>query len=437
MPSPMTRVAHATLRGPNARRRPPALRRLGRAAPALAACALLAACATGPRNPVPEADLDAAAPYGITIDGRPIRTWGDSTDLEEARSLQSAYLGRIAQRIAAKTEQSASGPPGAPLAMTALTLSGGGADGAFGAGLLNGWTVSGERPEFDIVTGVSTGAIIATFAFAGPDYDDELTAVYTTYETADLLSPTLFSALTGGSAAVADTAGYRALIETYVDDALMRRLAEEHAKGRTLLIGTTNLDASRPVIWNVSAIAATGHPDARRLVVDVIEASSAIPVAFPPVVIPVETPDGRRFDEMHVDGGATNQVFLFSPNLPANMIDAELGLAFDRTIYVVLNNRLRKSYEPVRRRILPIAATSASSLIGGSGSGDVYRIFAIAQRDGVALQVVGIPPEFQRQPEEPFDPDYMQALYDLGFQTGLAGEAWSPYPPGFQPPDDD
>ena len=397
-----------------------------------AVCAVIltlsaAACTTViARAPVPADKIDMAAPYGIRpADGR-LRDWGDALGAGDRDALlrQRAAILRDLYPNEIST--------GAPIVQTALALSGGGPDGAYGAGLLNGWTARGDRPEFTAVTGISTGAIIAIFAFLGPEYDDALTKIYTTYTTDDLIQPAIFAGLTGGTA-VTDTRGYRRLIEDYIDDAVVAEIAANHRRGRTLLIGTTNIDASRPVVWNIGAIAASGHPDARRLIHDIVQASSAIPAAFPPVLIPVEAADGRRYDEMHVDGGATQQVMLFTPNLPLRALDAALGARFDRTTYVVMNNKLDKPYDPVRPRLIAIAGRAASSLLSGSGSGDIYKIFAIAQRDGIDLNVLWIPEDFAMEAEEPFDPVYMKALYDLGYAHGLAGDRWSSYPPDYAP----
>lgn len=384
-----------------------------------------AACTTViSRKPVPEDLLDSAAPYGIS---KPLpRIWGDAltpADAERIVELRAAvYRESIADKIGT----------GEQIVQHSLALSGGGPDGAFGAGLLAGWKARGGRPEFHVVSGVSTGAIIALFAFLGPEYDDTLKEIYTTYSSDDLFVRTLFTGITGGTALL-DTRKYRGLIERYVDDDVIEELAEGHRRNRILLIGTTNIDASRPVIWNVTGIAASGHPDAKRLIHDVIQASSAIPAAFPPVIIPVEA-DGQRYDEMHVDGGATQQVLLYSPTLRVTDLDEKLGIDIERKVYVVMNNKLTKPYDPVRPRIFSIAGTAASSLIGGSGTGDIYRIFAVAQRDGLDLNITSIPQDFSGEPEELFDPAYMSALYQLGYKMGIEGTAWSPHPPDYAPP---
>ena len=375
------------------------------------------------RNGVPEEQVDDAKPYGIE---QPIRTWGDTLVDGDPEDLIKRYT-EVLKRT--RADEIALGKP---LNEVALALSGGGPDGAFGAGLLNGWTARGDRPEFSIVTGISTGAIIALFAYLGPDYDDEMHEVYTQYSTDQLISRTFFAALTGGIA-ITNTQGYRALIEEHVDDEVMRRLAEEHAKGRTLLVGTTNLDAARPVVWSLSRIAATGHPQAKRLIHDIIQASSSIPAAFPPVLIPVVGTDGRNYDEMHVDGGATQQVMLFSPDFPIRQVDQQLGVQVNRSIYVLINNKLQKPYEIVRPRVLAIAGSAISSLLGGAGAGDIYKIYAIAERDDMDLHVTWIQRDFDAVSEEIFDPKYMKALYDLGYEHGLAGDRWIDRPPDFKP----
>ena len=191
-----------------------------------------------------------------------------------------------------------------------LAISGGGDDGAFGAGLLVGWSARGDRPSFDVVTGVSTGSLSAPFAFLGPAYDARLKGVYSQTSATDVFTPRppLISAV--ASEALFDSAPLRKMITSYVDEAMVRSIAEEYAKGRLLFILTTNLDQGRPVIWNIGAIAASNSPVARDLIIDVLLASASIPAIFPPVMIDV-TVNGHRFQEMHVDGGSFAQAFLY------------------------------------------------------------------------------------------------------------------------------
>lgn len=399
-----------------------AARRLRPLAVALMALGLVGCASAIPRTPITEADITLGAPFGIAG----VRAWGDGLDPATVEMVLTNEAARIRRKNAAALAA------GDPIHQTVLSLSGGGPDGAFGAGFLAGWHQRGDRPEFDVVTGVSTGAIIALFAFLGPDYDETLREIYTEYKTDQLLEPSLFSALTGGPA-MTDTSGYNALIDRYVDDAIVAKLAEQNQRGRTLLIGTTNLDASRPVVWNVTKIAASGNPNAKALIRDLIRASSAIPAVFPPVVIPTVTADGRQVDELHVDGGATAQVMLFSPEFSIRRVDERVGQPIDRTLYVIMNNALQKRYEPVEASVLPIAGRAVSSLISGSGGGDLYKIYAIAQRDQLAFNVVWIPNSFDLVPTEAFDPVYMDALYEFGFQQATSGDPWRQTPPNFAP----
>jgi predicted acylesterase/phospholipase RssA len=266
---------------------------------AVLALALLAAC-----TPPPPRDPDAAPVEryrAAEVPGFPdVRAFYDGT-YRPGRAELAAF---IEARRAARLD---------PDRFTILALSGGGADGAYGAGFLKGWTEHGSRPVFDVVTGVSTGALIAPFAFLGSDYDGELEAFYTGVSTDSVLTFTLFRAVFGGSA-VADTEPLRQILMATVNTDLTARIAAEHRKGRRLLVATTNIDSQRPVIWDLGAIAATGRPDAPALIRKVVLASASIPGAFPPVLFPVEA-NGEAFQEVHVDGGVTLSIFAYPPSV--------------------------------------------------------------------------------------------------------------------------
>jgi hypothetical protein len=303
-----------------------------------------------------------------------------------------------------------------------LVISGGGGDGAFGAGLLVGWTESGARPEFQIVTGISTGALIAPFAFLGPAYDARLEEVYTRYSSADLVRRRgLLATLRGDSAF--DTLALRRTIERYVGDAEVAAIAAEGARGRSLLIGTTNLDAARPVIWNLTRIAASGAPGAKRLIHDVMLASAAIPGAFPPQLLEAEL-DGVRYDEMHVDGGATAQLFLGPEGLDWSRIAERLRVEGQPQLYVIRNSRLQERFEAVEPRIGPIVARTISSLIRTQGLGDIARIYYAAQAGGLGFNLASVPVDFTRQPVELFDPVYMRELFERGRALARDGYPW-------------
>lgn len=311
-----------------------------------------------------------------------------------------------------------------------LAISGGGDNGAFGAGLLNGWTAKGTRPEFKAVTGISTGALIAPFAFMGPKYDPVLEKVYTTISGADIFKKRgVLKGFFGD--AMADTTPLLKLVERYADQPLLDAIAGEYAKGRLLLVGTTDLDALQPVIWNMTAIAASRDPRAPDLFRRILVASASIPGAFPPVMINVGV-DGAQHQEMHVDGGTMAQVFLYPPSLRVKDVAPEAQRK--RTLFIIRNARLDPDWANVERKTLPVAARAIASLTQTQGVGDLYRIFATSQRDGIDYNLAYIPDSFNVPHRAEFDTYYMQQLFALGRQMGAAGYPWEKYPPGYEAP---
>ena len=303
-----------------------------------------------------------------------------------------------------------------------LAISGGGDNGAFGAGLLNGWTKAGTRPEFKLVTGVSTGALIAPFAFLGPAYDERLKALYTGISMRDVAEErSLLSVLYND--ALADNAPLRKLVKKSVTQEMVDAIAAEHDKGRVLLVATTNLDVRRPVIWNITEIAATRLPGALDLVHKILIASAAIPGTFPPVMIDVEA-GGRRYQEMHVDGGTASQVFVYPSAVKLHELFQR-----DRTLYMIRNARMDPEWAQVDRRTLPISLRAITCLIHNQGIGDLYRIYAIAQRDHIRFRLVYIPSTFQTPHPAEFDTAYMQALFALGEKMAVEGHEWYEHPP--------
>ena len=307
-----------------------------------------------------------------------------------------------------------------------LAISGGGANGAFGAGLLTGWTKAGTRPEFTAVTGVSTGALAAPLAFLGPNWDHRLEEVYTTFSTKDLVKKTPLTAMTGS--AMFSTKGLQGIITRFFDEAVMQAVAAEFRnKGRLLAIGTTNLDALRPVSWNVGRIAASGHPDALELIRKILLASASIPVAFPPVHIEVEV-DGRRYDEMHVDGGAAAQVFLYPTGIDWARIVQRFEVKGRPKVYLIRNFRHAPGWKAMQPLLLPIALRTVQSLIRTQGIGDMFRVYYATQRDGLDFHLADIPVNFDKQPSEQFDAVYMRQLFDVGHNLAKSGYLWKRTP---------
>jgi len=366
------------------------------------------------RNPVPKGLVEQAQLPGIPF----ARYWAD-----EAPHRVGFW------EIMSKEEAKARFPATFGTSHTYLAISGGGPRGAFTAGFLNGWTAAGDRPDFTVVTGVSTGALIAPFAFLGSEYDHMLKEIYTNTSTNDILKKrSLIGMVTKD--AVTDTTPLRQLMGRYLDANVMRAIAGKYKRGHTLIVVTTDLDAGRPVAWDIGRIAASGHPDALRLIHDVLIASAAIPAAFPPVMFEVEA-DGKIYDEMHVDGGVTSQLHLY----PLSMDITEYQDIFDMptppTVYVLRNGYVGAPYEVIERKTLAIAASAMSTLMGSVSYGDMYRIYLEAERDGVEFNLAYLPSSFQESMSEPFDPIYMTKLYELGYTLASNGYDWLAAPPGY------
>jgi len=312
-----------------------------------------------------------------------------------------------------------------------LAVSGGGENGAFGAGLLCGWTAAGNRPTFDLVTGVSTGALTAPFAFLGSAYDSHLRAVYTETAAGEILARRPITAALFDDA-MADNAPLFRTISRYVDERMLAAIAAAYDRGRLLLIASTDLDSQLPVIWNVGAIAKSGNPRSTDLIRRILLASAAIPGAFPPSMIDV-TLDGKSYQEMHVDGGAFAQTFLYPSQLTRNRTERRRTgqPAVEARAFIVRNGRLDPEWATVERRTLGIAGRAISTMIATSGLNDVIRIYNITQRDGIDYNLAFIGRDFNETLPAPFDAHYMRTLFDYAYQRARSGYDWAKRPPLF------
>jgi hypothetical protein len=383
----------------------------------LVAVLSLVACTSIKRQPVPVEAMDRAV-----ISGMPdIRDWGD----EPSPHFQEDLIESVRQARQADGSESLGQP------MSALVLSGGGSNGAFGAGFLNGWTKAGTRPTFKLVTGISTGALIAPYAFLGPAFDDELERVFTTVTSKDIYeirSP--FTVLRKDSLARTDPLA--ATLEHVIDETILLAIANEHRRGRRLFVGTTNLDAQRFVVWNMGAIAASGNPDALELFRKVLLASASIPVAFPPVYFEVEV-DGRKYDEMHVDGGVISELFLWGAMVDIAVARQELQVEplqpTQASIYIIRNSQIDAEPVQVDPNLIDIASRSMITLLKAVAMGDLARIQARAEENGVDFNYVGIPPEHAETPAGEFSPEEMRRLFRLGHSMALSDQPWREEPP--------
>jgi predicted acylesterase/phospholipase RssA len=369
-----------------------------------------------PRDVVPERLADEAQLAGMPN----IRVWGDAS-AESLTVLSRTKKPKVDAFVEARRRSEQQSRE-----VNILAISGGGDNGAFGAGLLVGWGDAGTRPDFDLVTGVSAGALTAPFVYLGRSRDAELREVFTKYKRSDIYDPGIVSPLLGSG--LFDSSPLEHLIAKYVDNRFLREIANERRKGRVLLIGTTNLDAQRPVLWDMGRIAMSGHPQAMNLFRKILLASASIPGAFPPVRITVRV-EGRTYEELHVDGGVTQQVFVSRPSLATRDGDPWSKRTATR-LFIIRNGKISPEWEAVEAGIFSISRRSISTLIKNQGVGDLYRIYAKAQIDGTDFNLAAIPSEFGVTREELFELRYMQALYDEGYRAGFRGYPWMKGPPG-------
>ena len=343
---------------------------------------------------------------------------------------------KVCDALAARTSTSDITPVSATAGkkpFNVLVLSGGGAYGAYSAGVLAGWTEAGTRPQFDVVTGVSTGALVATLAFLGPDRDPDLKRFYTKVTDKDVYArksdiEALFSDSFRESKPLAK------LIEMVVDQQVLKEIAAEHAKGRRLYVGTTHLDARRLVVWDMGEIASRGRPQDLALFRQVLLASASIPGFFPPVPINVEI-DGKPAEELHVDGGVTASLFFRSPHVAHGQLK-RLG---DRplegsNLYIVVAGKLYADPGCVERRLLPIATDSISALLYSQCRGDLFQLYALALATGMNYRMTSIPMDVDLPRDATsFDPKVMGWLYEQGRERAKSEHLWRTTPPGTEP----
>jgi predicted acylesterase/phospholipase RssA len=310
-----------------------------------------------------------------------------------------------------------------------LAVSGGGENGAFGAGVLCGWSDYGNRPVFELVTGVSTGALTAPFAYLGSGYDPQVRAVYTQLTASHVLEKRGLTAAIFNDA-MADNAPLFKTISVYLNDSMLAALGKAYEEGRLLLIGTSDLDAQTPVIWNIGAIARSGHPRALETIRRVLLASAAIPGAFPPTLFDV-TVNGVAYQELHVDGGAFAQAFLYPAGVTKQRRARLAGgqRATPARAFVIRNGRLDAEWADTERSTMGIASRAISTMIAASGINDVIRMYNATQRDGIDFNLAYIGPDFTQKLPAPFDQTYMRALFDYGYQRARRGYEWVKQPP--------
>lgn len=384
---------------------------------------LVGGCATLPRSAPPAESTGQFQIVGMPADIR-------STGLGPSEALQNDFSRAL---VTGGTDAQCDSKDGEPI-LCVLVLSGGGGLGAYGAGVLNGWTKSGKRPEFKIVTGVSTGGLLAPFAFLGSKWDDRLADAFLSIESdADILKRRgLFGILRNDAAA--DTTPLAEHIAKYIDAEVIEAIAVEYRKGRRLYIGTTNMDTQTFTVWNLGRIADVGGPEALALFRKLMLASASVPIAMPPVMFPV-TSGEQEYDEMHADGGIQAQFFvpLVAIDLPKAIKRAnELGFNHKPTprMFIIRNSKFTPVRESVDRNLVKVATRAIESMVQSMGRSDLNQIYAISKARGTDFHYTEVPEDFFWQASSKFDGGEMQRLYDVGYERAQGEELWSSEPPG-------
>jgi predicted acylesterase/phospholipase RssA len=380
------------------------------------ACALPAACLKSRQPPL--------SPTRAGIDT--IDLIDPATQAEADRLLTTTDIYRLAEGVRRRE------PPAPGANRTVLCLSGGGSYGAYSAGVLVGWTETCTRPRFDVVTGISTGALIAPFAFLGPRYDPLIEHFYTTTSNRDLFRVRPLRLL--GAEGVADNSRLERLVEDLLSPEVVGEVAAEHAKGRRLYVGTTELESRRFIVWDLGAIAARGTEEDLRLFRQVVLASAAIPGFFPPVHIPV-TVNGERLTERHVDGGVSQALFFRPPFVPPHRCADPAARSLAGTdVYAVVAGKVFPDPEPARARAVAVARNSAAGVLYAQTRGDLVRLWTVCELTGMNYHMTAIPHDFPAPPSGTrFDPDQMTAMFAEGVRQVRTGAAWRSTPPGVEP----
>ena len=313
--------------------------------------------------------------------------------------------------------------------VTYLALSSGGSDGAFGAGFLKGLSESHQRPQFTIVSGISTGALMAPFVFLGQGYDGTLQDLYTNgYASALVKDVSVLNAVVGNAFVDSDKLGK--FIARYIDQGVLDAVAAEHRKGRRLIVVTTNIDQQRSVIWNMGAIADSHAPNALSLFRQVLAASASIPALFPPRLIEVES-GGRKFQEMHVDGATVRQVYVAPDELIFGGKSA--GPSPVKDLYILVNNKIDPSFQVVENNTVSLAARGLSTILKREGRNNVLSSYAYATSHGMGYHIAFIDADAPEAPStdaaEQFSTEYMTTLFARGEAKGRMTGPWLSHPP--------
>ncbi len=305
-----------------------------------------------------------------------------------------------------------------------LALSGGGANGAFGAGILIGLEESGQLKDYSIVTGISAGALMAPFVFIGGDAFSKMKEVMLNINDKSVLGKKNFLNTVFKDAFTDGEHLYQFIAEAFPEP-MIEQIATQHRSGKRLFIGTTHFDSGELVIWNVGAIANSDMPNKSELIYKVLAASASIPGVFPPQFINVEH-EGVIFEELHVDGGLATQVFFNPSNFDYQQISDSLGLETSPQLDIIRNGSLKAPYHSLRDKGLDLVAKSVSSLTLAQTRGDLYRMKYICEINNIDMQFTYMEQDFSyaKRTKDMFDEHYLLTIYKYGYHKATRGKPW-------------
>ena len=360
----------------------------------LGAVLILAGCASlGPQPPMSALDTTAAEELSFGV-----RTLDANGEFEVLSSREVAH--RLQSRFGSRP-------------LTVLALSSGGANGAFGAGALAGATRGGARPEYTVVTGVSTGALVAPFAFLGPAWDAEMTLIFTTGATDDLLRHRALGALFGSS--VYSGEPLRQLIDRYADGTMVAAIATQAAKGRLLLVATTDLSSGEPVIWDLGSIALHGGRRAKPLIQSILLASASVPGMLPPVAVRFRRRGGMR-TETHVDGGVTLPFFIAPQpqDLPRSTA----------LVRVIIDGALRTLPRPAHGSALAIFRRSLAAGLSRVTRTQLEATVQALRQRGIGFDYAAIPDSYPLDGSFDFSTQAQRSLFEYAVTCAATGRLW-------------
>ena len=371
----------------------------------------LSGCFAARRNPLPAHLKDVAQPIAASD----VRAWG----AEYSPLFQNDFISSLATLNNHKQPT-----------INILSISAGGSNGAFGAGLLDGWYATGHRPTFNLITGMSIGALIGTFVFIHPYNAHVLYKLSSEITTAHIYNRHSFARLITGRDSLATSKPLIRLIDHLITPDVIAKVAEQYRLGRRFYVGTTNLDAHRLVIWNMGKVANSHTPQAIKLFRNIIVASASTPTLLPPVYITVHA-QGNTYDEMHVDGGTSTQLFVYGFMIDLNKAIQQARLKHRPRIhlYVIRNAQPLDPYKATSRKLGDISLQSALQVIKGQADGDIYRLYLWSKKHRIQFNLAQIPMTYEPHPKEDLDPVEMKRLYRLGYRMGQSKNTWKQHPP--------